>query len=546
MKKSLYILLAIPAIVLASCAKEVSVEEPQKEQLPKVEAKTLTFNASIELKNATKADLDGLKLKWTSSDKVGVATNVGTDIKVCKVVPDETDATKATITVSEVDEATTYYFLYTGHDDFSAISFDKNSATFSGCNYVESPESFSGLIVGHQQVGAGVIDSNNYYGAPLSMAGKAELTSSGFSSLQMIPCLALIKLGLNAESVAGQYVEDVYTSTYNKNHTHYYSGIRGFNFYQGLDKNTTVFSSGAYSVNLSADNMVVSHVAASETKQDKNARQRASSSLLKAASGDDALSYYFCVIPGGSIPGFHLGFLGFSAPGTYNYSDIYDMTLSKNLNVQPGEFYDLGVLNPVGRQKTKDRTQDELDDAQPAFVPAIDIDGSFNDWTQPKDGVTILSFENDNAPGTSSANRIARWKVTSDEKFIYFYYEIGSEKITSVNYSYIYAGLDIGNDGVGQYSVNENIGGTCDVKLYFYPFVLGSDPVSCSSSENGELSYDGSTVGKVNVNGKIDGNAFIEVSIPRDKIGNPGSNVIVNVNHSYQGWTVGWHTFTLK
>ncbi len=174
------------------------------------------------------------------------------------------------------------------------------------------------------------------------------------------------------------------------------------------------------------------------------------------------------------------------------------------------------------------------------FVPKINIDGNFDDW----DGIT--EFSNDNPAGSSSANRIAAWRATSDEQYIYLYYVIGSGKITSANYSYIYTGFDIGNDGVGEYTVGENVGGPCDVELLLYPFVLGSSPVACTSSATGHIKFGGSTVGSVNVNGKIDGNAYIEASIPRDKIGSPATGVVIKANHSYQGYTTGWHTFTLE
>ena len=107
------------------------------------------------------------------------------------------------------------------------------------------------------------------------------------------------------------------------------------------------------------------------------------------------------------------------------------------------------------------------------------------------------------------------------------------------------AGFDIGNDGVGTYTVPENVGGPCDVQLLLYPFVVGSDPIACTASLTGHIKYNGQTVGSVNVNGKIDGNAYIEASIPRDKIGSPAKDVVIKANHSYQGYTTDWSTFTL-
>ncbi|MBQ9584364.1 MAG: hypothetical protein IJR25_08615, partial [Bacteroidales bacterium] len=179
------------------------------------------------------------------------------------------------------------------------------------------------------------------------------------------------------------------------------------------------------------------------------------------------------------------------------------------------------------------------------YVPAIVIDGDFTDWTTDiKEGVTIYSFENDNGTGHSSTDRLPRWKATSDERNIYLYYEIGSGKLlTGKN---IITGLDLGADGEGGSSAGGNIGGSCEVEIAFAPLTDNSGTTECVEGEVGSINYNGSTVGQVYLSGTISGNAYIEISIPRDKIGSPSSELTINACHSFDWYTTGWHTFNLK
>lgn len=166
------------------------------------------------------------------------------------------------------------------------------------------------------------------------------------------------------------------------------------------------------------------------------------------------------------------------------------------------------------------------------FVPKINIDGDFSDWTN------IPEF------GSDHTNRIVHWKATSDEKNIYFYFEIVGAKAKAEGY--IYSGLDFGADGEGGSAAGGNVGGTCEVELLVYPFVDNGGTVGCAATQNGHIKYMGSTVGDVIVNGTIDGNAFIETSIPRDKVGSPASGVTVSAGHSYDWYTTGFSSFTLE
>ena len=495
MKKTLFVLFAVSALVFASCSKEI---RPETTTSFDENAKTITFSASIDVPASTKATLDGLSVKWADGDVIGIVSDKGGAIKVYPVVPNATDATQCTFSIAPVVGATTYYALYTGSSDFSAITFDKATATFSGLNTSRSGFSTAAPTV-----------------SDLTMAGKTTTTS-----ITMKPCLALVKLQISSESVAAVYAQNSETSKY-------YSGVRGLYLYQ-KNGSSNLYSSEDYSVDLSGASMVVT---ASATNYRDYKQINEGTSLMASAE-----PYYISIIPGGAITGLYITYLGFGGtnPDTdYVWDELYPMTLTKSATIDPGDFLDLGTLNPVGLKVAADK-------AAASFTPKITIDGSFDDW----DGIT--EFANDNPVGSSSANRIAAWRATSDAQFIYLYFKIKSGKITSADYSYIYTGFDVDNDGAGTYTVPENVGGPCDVQLLMYPFVLGSNPVVCSSSENGHIKYAGAEVGKVNVYGAIDTDAYIEVSIPRNKIGSPASGTTINACHSYQGYTTGWHTFDLE
>ena len=529
MKKVFYILLTAIAAFFVSCVKE----NTQKDST--LTGNKIVFSATIDMP-AAKAALSGLNISWQSGDYIGVATDNDATIKVYPVTVDGTDPSLCSIEVDAVAGASAYYAVFKGRlghdgganevaaDDFSMISFDTTTKTFSG------------LKVGNQQVAKNTMSSYLWYtdGYPLALAGKSNGTS-----LVMKPCLALVKVKIAAASVPSDYYYSTiqYTSTKDIVHNHDYSAVRGFNLYQ--KGASTVYSSGDFTVQI-ADNGALTVAPGADKKE-----YRQISQSEKLSSSTD---YLMCLIPGGSISSFKFDFLGYKDnTGGLSWDAVYSMSLNKSNTVAPGDYFDLGTLDPLGRKKAKNEAADEAADAAGPFVPAITIDGAFNDWTNPASGVTISSFDNDNAVGSSSANRIARWKATSDEENIYFYYEIGSGKISSSGY--IYAGLDFGADGTGGSSVGKGINGVCEVRLLVYPFTESGGSVVCASTPNGEILYypsSTSSVGKVNVNGSISGNAFVEISIPRNLVGSPASGTIVNANHSYQEYGVGWHTFTLK
>ena len=230
MKKAFYILLAASAALFISCAKEVNdinTEEPVKT------GKTITFTASVDMPYETRATLSDLNIHWQSGEYIGIATDNNATIVAYPITPDGVDPTKCTITVNAVDGASAYYAVYKG--DIADGSHPENNVAaddFSGITFDAGTKTFSGLTVGKQQVAVGSLSSKNLYytnGYPLAMAGK----SSG-TSITLKPCLALFKLQINSASVPADYYRKTitYHSTYDIDHPHEYSAVRGFNLYQ--------------------------------------------------------------------------------------------------------------------------------------------------------------------------------------------------------------------------------------------------------------------------------------------------------------------------
>ena len=201
MKKVFFILFAASAILFVSCAKEFGDNKTASDT--KLTGETITFSATIDMPVATRAALSGLNINWQSGDYVAFATDNDATIRVYPVTVDGVDPTKCTITVDKVDGASGYYAIFKGSlGDGGAGVNDVAADDYSMVTFNTTTKTFSGLTVGNQQVATGSLSSYLWYtnGYPLAMAGKAD-----GASLSMKPCLALVRLGINAESVPAGY-----------------------------------------------------------------------------------------------------------------------------------------------------------------------------------------------------------------------------------------------------------------------------------------------------------------------------------------------------
>ena len=519
MKRVLFFALAAVAVVIASCTKEDVKEMPDNV----IETgKTITFTASIDMKAETKATLSGLNINWSSGDYIGIATDNNATIVAYPVTPDGTDPTKCSITVNAVEGAKDYYAVFKGSlgdddpgtnavaaDDFSSITFDTTTKTFSG------------LKVGNQQVAVSSLSSHLFYsnGYPLAMAGKANGTT-----LIMKPCLALVKLQIHSESVPTDYCFKTitYTSTYNKDHEHSYSAVRGFNFYQiGSD---TKYSSGDFDVQIAANGDLVTTPGSTK----KEYRQMTQSAKLSADT-----DYIMCVIPGGSISSFKVDFLGYkdNTP-TNSWDAVYSMSKAASISVAPGDCYDLGKLNPLARKKAKDEADDEAEDeAAASYVPAIMIDGDMSDWS----GISAF--------GVSVSGRIREWKFKSDSQNVYFYLALRRNRAHAGNS--LYVGFDTDNNN----STGTSANGMSGLESYAksIPFTNEGEasvpiPVNGVDSASEIRAGSISSVGLVKVSSVDPGgslsddsiNVYVELSIPRNKLNLPAAGSTITVNCSYQ------------
>ena len=524
MKKYVIILLAFVATFFVSCN---NVIEPldNNSQAPAAEGKTITFSATIDVPQ-TKASLDGLNIKWSDGDYIGVATDNSATIVAYPVSEISEDGLSCSLQVNAVEGATTYYAVFKGSlgadgdatkevdaDDFSAIAFDTTTKTFSG------------LTVGNQQVNAGSISSHIWYtsGYPLAMAGKSD-----GNTLIMKPCLALVKVQIAAESVPTDnfIVSETYTSTSNIDHDFSYSAVRGFNFYQiGASK---IYSSGDFTVQIGDDGDLT--VVSVDTKE---YRQISQSSKLLANT-----PYYMCLIPGGNVTSFKFDFLGYSDnTGALNWNAVYTMTKSGITSVKPGDFYDLGTLNPLGRKKAKNEaTADADDEAAASYVPAITIDGNLSDWNE-----ISASFDN------SNNSRIREWRFKSDAQKVYFYLKLRKNRVDGGKTLYIGLDLDNNNSTGGSYG---DITG-CEAYIKAIPFTNsgeGTTPLPVNGIDNASEVYSkgvGTNSGVINTWSYDDdtnnplsdnhSNIWIEISVPRNLLGLPAAGNTITVGCSY-GW----------
>lgn len=516
MKKLFYVLFIAFAVLAASCSKEIGYDETASEA--NLTGETITFTASIDVPAATKAALSSLNINWSSGDYIGFATDNDATIRAYEVAVDGEDPTKCTVEVSKVAGATAYYAIFRGSNatyaanDFTGITFDTESKTFSG------------LTVGQTQCSAGEFNSHLYIsnGYPLTMAGKASGTS-----LAMKPCLALFKMRIASASVPADYYYKTitYNSSYDIDHSHDYSAVRGFNFYQ--NGASPIYSSGDFTVQIAADGSLTTSVVDNENK--KIYRQLSLST--KMASGTD---YYMCLIPGGSTTSFKFDFLGFTDAndGTIAWTTAYSMSLKGNRTVYPGDYYDLGELNPLGRKKAANEAADEAEDALASvpFTPAISIDGSFDDWDPTKNSKIVGKVVS-----STGGSHYQILKVAYDERFVYLYTKrdwSSSYDIWSTS-SYIYYGFDLDNNSDTPATTLGEMSGA-DATLLINPFSgsINAPELSLSSTKlNGSTySFDGLLIdGTITTESTQTGYVEFEMRVKRSDIKN-GSMILEDGN----------------
>ncbi len=390
MKTLKYFLFALSTVFIVACEKTV-MNDPVIEEEPTVnpeeivvpEPEKIDFSVAIDTgsDSNTKASLSDLNICWQGGEIIFIGNSVDDTVEDCSLTVDPSDSKKGTISITSKGVDVTYYALFTGGSASSdgKVTFDHSTQTFAG----------SEVAIGQTRLTSGTPHRTD-----LAMAGK---TVDG--NITMKPCLALIKFKIHANSVAGEYVD-----------ASGYSSVRGFNIMLRHSGSRTMCC-GNYTVNLSGSDFAVSPAATGtfDYKQLNNGSRMSSDT-----------DYYFSVIPVGAVEKIDLQFLCFKwDEGTSTYkgtwgSDAkdYKMSLEQSLSFDSGDFFNFGTLNPVDLQKAKD-----------AFVPAVDIDGVFTDWTSatatggPKNKYTLSKFK-------------------YDKYYIYFYCKTEGIEWSSSNYFY--------------------------------------------------------------------------------------------------------------
>ena len=143
------------------------------------------------------------------------------------------------------------------------------------------------------------------------------------------------------------------------------------------------------------------------------------------------------------------------------------------------------------------------------FTPAVTIDGNFADW----DGVAEWESTR---PDASQNSRINNWKMQADASNIYVYLNLATAKIK--NSSYFYLGFDTDSN----LSTGGSHGGLNGLEKYVvvYPAVEASDPVVMIQGADPRSTVNGSWDGTLMTwCSKGESNTFVEVCIPRSKVG---------------------------
>lgn len=543
MKKVFYILLAASAALFVSCAKDKDIkptEEPVISEAPIFTGETITFEVNMDVQKETMASLSGLNINWQSGDYIGVVTDNSATIVAYAVTPDGENPKKGTVTVNAVAEATKYYAIFRGSLGANGDAEKEVAANdFSGITFNTSTKTFSGLTVGKQQVASGSLGSHLWYtnGFPLSMAGVGSANPSG-NTLIMRPCLALFKVRIASASVpAGYYLNtETYTSSKGKEHEHTYSAVRGFNFYQ--IGSSTIYSSGDFTVSVADDGTLT-------TESVDNANRGTYRQISQEEKLTADTDYLMCLIPSGVQTTFKFDFLGYSDnSGGLLWDAVYSMSNPAKYTVSPGDYYDLGTLNPLGMKKAANEAADDAaDEAASSYVPAITIDGNLSDWA----AIPVLP--------SSQTSRIREWKFKSDAFYVYFYFSLRKNRCGTGKHLVMGFNTDNNTATGSNYDTNKILGNEVTVSVDPFTNAVGSNLIPVND-HTGTVSISGGTttndiVYVYNYDAGEDladdsSSTYVELSIPRDKLNLPAAGSAITIGCAFDYYVTGTQSITLE
>lgn len=201
------------------------------------------------------------------------------------------------------------------------------------------------------------------------------------------------------------------------------------------------------------------------------------------------------------------------------------------------------ALTPTSKSTVKPVTLDVSEaNGGDYYVPAIDIDGDFDDWDDVSHTIT-----------TSDSN-IVEWKYTKDAKNLYLYYKVPKNKVVKAegNYNwdpYMFIGIDTDNNTTtGGTTAVSGFGGGNEVEILVYPWrgTAPADPECVIGEEaNGHIKVYNTTSSafdtlseEMNIGGKIEGNyCYLEARIPLASIKYTSGSM--RINHSFGYSAIG-------
>lgn len=173
-------------------------------------------------------------------------------------------------------------------------------------------------------------------------------------------------------------------------------------------------------------------------------------------------------------------------------------------------------------------------------------------------GVDMYPADDSKAAFPGDGERIVDWKATSDASNIYFFYKITASvpQTRGVWESYINTGYDLDNDDTTGGDNGYGLGGGLEAYSIIFPFTnTAGDPVTFRSGarsdnktkvyEAGAFTQTSSSV--VATYGSLVGDyAYVEVCVPRDKIGSPASSSTIRLRMSFGYTASDAQTITLQ
>ncbi len=154
--------------------------------------------------------------------------------------------------------------------------------------------------------------------------------------------------------------------------------------------------------------------------------------------------------------------------------------------------------------------------------------------------------------------RIIEWKATSDATNIYFYYVVLASVAQSRGQweSYINTGYDLDNDNATGGNLSYGLGNGFEAYSIIYPFTNGAGSAvtfkSGVRSDNKTRVYESdafvdSSAGVVPTYGSLAGDyAYVEASVPREKIGSPAASSTIRLRISLGSTASAAQTITLQ